>query len=258
VTDLRFELTCPACPEQYDAFLGDEQVAYLHLRHGHFTVECPDCGGVLVHQARPKGDGEFFDDERAGHLAAAKDAILRHLAAGRADPLAPGVELNRAAQTDALVSPLLSVDFKVVNPRLVERFGLPAYKTEQAAGLDLVACVEEPIVLQPGQSVVVGTGIALDIKNPHWCAKIYPRSGTGTKGLVLGNLVGVIDSDYQGELKLALWNRTAPDSPPLTVNPGDRVAQLVFEPIGRPTLNLVTDFAVATARGAGGFGSTGA
>ena len=131
---------------------------------------------------------------------------------------------------------------------------LPHYATPGAAGLDLRACVDAPLTLAPGQSQLVSSGIAIHVGDPGYAAVILPRSGLGSKnGIVLGNLVGLIDSDYQGPLMVSLWNRA---SASFTVQPLDRIAQLVVVPVVQVEFEIVEEFA-ASARGAGGFGSTG-
>ena len=131
---------------------------------------------------------------------------------------------------------------------------LPAYATPGSAGLDLRACLEEAITLEPGQTTLVPTGLAIHIEDPGYAALILPRSGLGHKhGVVLGNLVGLIDSDYQGQLMISTWNRGATA---FTLNPLERLAQLVIVPVVQATFNIVDDFA-QSERGAGGFGSTG-
>jgi dUTP pyrophosphatase len=147
-----------------------------------------------------------------------------------------------------------AIDFKVLDPRLGGEFPLPDYATAGSAGLDLRAMLESPLTLAPGDSALVPSGIALHLNDPGLCAIVLPRSGLGHKqGLVLGNLVGLIDSDYQGPLMISLWNRS---SAACTVQPGDRVAQLVVMPVQRVALRQVEDFADSD-RGAGGFGHTG-
>ena len=144
------------------------------------------------------------------------------------------------------------VDVKILDERLRDR--LPEYATPGAAGLDLRACVEAPLILEPGTTHLVRTGIAIHIGDPGYAAMILPRSGLGHKhGIVLGNLVGLIDSDYQGELMVSTWNR---GHTPFTLNPLERLAQLVIVPVVQARFNMVTDFS-ASERGAGGFGSTG-
>ena len=144
------------------------------------------------------------------------------------------------------------VDVKILDERLRDR--LPEYATPGAAGLDLRACVEAPLILEPGTTHLVRTGIAIHIGDPGYAAMILPRSGLGHKhGIVLGNLVGLIDSDYQGELMVSTWNR---GQTPFTLNPLERLAQLVIVPVVQARFNMVTDFS-ASERGAGGFGSTG-
>ena len=146
------------------------------------------------------------------------------------------------------------VDFRVLDPRLGRVFPLPAYATAQSAGMDLRAMVDAPVDLAPGDAQLVPTGLAIHIGDPALCAVIVPRSGLGHRqGLVMGNLVGLIDADYQGPLMISLWNR---GRLPVTIAPGDRVAQLVFLPVVRATLREVDAF-TDSARGQGGFGHTG-
>lgn len=141
---------------------------------------------------------------------------------------------------------------RILDPRLGK--ALPAYATSGSAGLDLRACIEVPLTLQPGQTQMISTGMAIHIADPGYCAMILPRSGLGSKsGIVLGNLVGLIDSDYQGPLTCALWNRGATE---FIVQPMDRIAQMVIVPILRVEFQVVDEFETS-ARGAGGFGSTG-
>lgn len=147
------------------------------------------------------------------------------------------------------------VQLKVLDPRLrAEGFGLPDYATVASAGMDLRAMPGQDLVLQPDACALVPSGIAIHIGDPSLCAVVLPRSGLGHRhGLVLGNLTGLIDADYQGPLMLSLWNRSAT---PFTIVPGDRVAQLVFLPVARVRFEQVQEFA-ASDRGAGGFGHTG-
>ncbi len=141
---------------------------------------------------------------------------------------------------------------KILDARM--RSMLPHYATPGAAGLDLRACLDAPLTLAAGQSQLVSSGIAIHVGDPGYAALILPRSGLGSKnGIVLGNLVGLIDSDYQGPLMVSLWNR---GSAPFTVQPLDRIAQLVIVPVAQVEFEVVEEFA-ASARGAGGFGSTG-
>src|SRR6476619_878789 len=141
---------------------------------------------------------------------------------------------------------------KILDERI--RSMLPHYASAGAAGLDLRACVEKPLVLEPGESQLVSSGIAIHVGDPGYAAVVLPRSGLGAKsGIVLGNLVGLIDSDYQGPLMVSLWNR---GKAAFTLQPMDRIAQLVVVPVMQVEFELVEDFA-ASARGAGGFGSTG-
>ncbi|WP_374434196.1 dUTP diphosphatase [Inhella sp.] len=145
-----------------------------------------------------------------------------------------------------------TVDLKILDPRMAE--SLPAYATPGSAGLDLRAALTEPLTLQPGQTELIPTGIAIHLGDPNLAALILPRSGLGHKhGIVLGNLVGLIDSDYQGPLMVSAWNR---GSQAFTIQPMDRLAQLVIVPVLQAQFRVVDDFD-ASHRGAGGFGSTG-
>jgi dUTP pyrophosphatase len=144
------------------------------------------------------------------------------------------------------------IDVKVLDPRMAEQ--MPAYATPGSAGLDLRACLDAPLVLEPGQSQLIPTGLAIHIGDPGLAAMILPRSGLGHKhGIVLGNLVGLIDSDYQGPLMVSCWNR---GSTSFTVQPMDRIAQLVIVPVVQAQFRRVDEFG-ASQRGEGGFGSTG-
>lgn len=145
---------------------------------------------------------------------------------------------------------------RVLDPRLGKEFPLPAYGTKYSAGMDLRAMIEAPVDLEPGDVMLMPTGIAIFIEDPSVCAVILPRSGLGHKqGLVLGNLTGLIDADYQGPLMVSVWNRNR-DAKVLHIEPGDRIAQLVLLPVFHPTLCIVDEFETST-RGEGGFGSTG-
>ena len=146
------------------------------------------------------------------------------------------------------------VKIRILDNRLGRDWPLPKYETQGSAGLDLRACLEEPLVLAPKQQDLVSSGLAFFIDNNQYCAKVLPRSGLGHKhGIILGNGTGLIDSDYQGALMISVWNRSDQD---FTIAPGDRIDQLIFVPIARPTLEIVDAFD-ETARGSGGFGSTG-
>ena len=146
----------------------------------------------------------------------------------------------------------MRLDVKILDARL--RDSLPHYATAGAAGLDLRACVDEPIVLRPGETQLIPAGIAIHLENAGFAALILPRSGLGHKhGIVLGNLVGLIDSDYQGQIMVSCWNR---GRDAFTVQPLERIAQLVIVPVVQAELNVVDDFS-ASERGSGGFGSTG-
>ena len=145
------------------------------------------------------------------------------------------------------------IDVKILDNRLRET--PPHYATPGSAGLDLRACIEAPLHVEPGQTTLVPTGMAIHLADPGYAALILPRSGLGHKhGIVLGNLVGLIDSDYQGQLMVSAWNRSDVS---FTIEPMERIAQLVIVPVAQARFNLVEDFAAETARGAGGYGSTG-
>jgi len=147
-----------------------------------------------------------------------------------------------------------SMKVRILDARLGREFPLPAYATAGSAGLDLRACLDEPLELKPGAAQLLPTGLALWVEDPALAAVILPRSGLGHKhGIVLGNLVGLIDSDYQGPLMVSCWNR-GPSA--YVVQPGERIAQLVVVPVVQVELEVVEEF-VATPRGAGGFGSSG-
>ena len=146
----------------------------------------------------------------------------------------------------------MQLDIRILDPRLHD--SLPAYATAGAAGLDLRACLDAPVTLAPGDAQLLPTGIAIHLANPGFAALVLPRSGLGHKhGVVLGNLVGLIDSDYQGQIMVSCWNRGRET---FTVQPLERIAQLVIVPVVQARWNIVDDFAAST-RGAAGFGSTG-
>jgi dUTP pyrophosphatase len=143
---------------------------------------------------------------------------------------------------------------RILDPRVGRDMELPRRATSGSAGLDLRACLDAPLTLEPGQSELVPTGIAIHLRDPGLAAMLLPRSGLGHKhGIVLGNLVGLIDSDYQGEVKVSVWNR---GERAYTIQPGDRIAQMVVVPVVQVDFDVVEEFE-ASARGAGGFGSTG-
>lgn len=146
------------------------------------------------------------------------------------------------------------IELKILDPRVGRDFPLPSHATEGAAGIDLRACLDESLELAPGQTGLIGTGIAIHIGDPGLAAMILPRSGLGHKhGIVLGNLVGLIDSDYQGEIMVSCWNRGKDN---FSMQPGERIAQLVFVPVVQAEFEIVGDFD-ESARGTGGFGHTG-
>ena len=147
-----------------------------------------------------------------------------------------------------------SIQLKVLDPRIGRELPFPRYETEGAAGLDLRACIDAPAEIAPGETLLVPSGIAIHIADPGLAAVVLPRSGLGHKhGIVLGNLVGLIDSDYQGPIGISVWNR---GDEPFTIEPGDRIAQLVFLSVARARFEVVDAFA-ETERGEGGFGHSG-
>ena len=147
-----------------------------------------------------------------------------------------------------------NLQVKILSPLIGDSIAMPAYTTEGAAGLDLRACIEAPLPLEPGDTRLIPTGLAIYIQDPGYAALILPRSGLGHKhGIVLGNLVGLIDSDYQGELMISAWNRGQSS---FTIEPGDRIAQLVLVPVVQTTFQVVDEF-TTTDRGVNGFGSSG-
>jgi dUTP pyrophosphatase len=147
----------------------------------------------------------------------------------------------------------MHIDVKILDPRLADQ--LPAYATPGSAGLDLRACLSEALTLLPNAWQLIPTGMAIHLADPGYAALILPRSGLGHKhGIVLGNLVGLIDSDYQGQLMVSAWNRS-PTA--FTIAPMERIAQLVIVPVVQAQFNVVNEFAAATERGVGGYGSTG-
>lgn len=149
----------------------------------------------------------------------------------------------------------LQVEYKILDKRLGNEIEMPHYGTKGSAGLDLRACIDEAMTIEPGQTVLIPTGMAIHLDDPSLAAMLLPRSGLGHKhGIVLGNLVGLIDSDYQGELKVSCWNRS---DTPYTVSVGERIAQMVIVPVLQPAFVEVEHFGESTERGVGGFGHTG-
>jgi dUTP pyrophosphatase len=152
-----------------------------------------------------------------------------------------------------------SIEIKILDQRLRE-WGLPQYQTALAAAIDLMACVDAPITLKPQEpAILIPTGIALHMNSVKLCAVILPRSGLGhKKGLILGNSAGLIDADYTAQCFISAWNRNPAGSGlDITINPGDRIAQMLFLPVVRPEFVVVDEFTAPSERGAGGFGSTG-
>ena len=149
------------------------------------------------------------------------------------------------------------VQVKILKPKIGndDKFPLPHRATDGSAGIDLRACIDEPITLKAGESQLIGTGLAIYIQDPDYVGLIMPRSGLGHKhGIVLGNLTGVIDADYQGELMVSIWNRSQTD---YVLQSGEKMAQYLVVPIARPTFEIVAEFSDISVRGEGGFGSTG-
>lgn len=153
----------------------------------------------------------------------------------------------------------MKLELKIIDPRL-RGWGFPHYGSTLAAGLDLHACLDAPLAVAPQEpALLVSAGIAFRIGDPHWCGLVLPRSGLGHRqGLVLGNAVGLIDADYEGPLMISVWNRNPPRcGGPIRIDPGDRIAQLVFTRIERPEFSVVEAFSDSGERQSGGFGSTG-
>ncbi|MDX2165360.1 MAG: dUTP diphosphatase [Gammaproteobacteria bacterium] len=147
-----------------------------------------------------------------------------------------------------------SIQLKILNPKIGKELPLPTHATDASAGLDLRACLDKPFVLQPNAVELIPTGLSIFIADPNMAAMIMPRSGLGhNHGIILGNSIGLIDADYQGELKISCWNRS---KDAFAIQPGDRIAQLVFVPIVRTQFEIVKKFE-ETARGEGGFGHSG-
>ena len=165
--------------------------------------------------------------------------------------MSTGTSTGTRAGTSAGRQPL---KVRILDDRIGKEFPLPAYATAGSAGLDLRACLEKALMLEPGKAELIPTGLAIHVEDPGLAAVILPRSGLGHKhGVVLGNLVGLIDSDYQGQLMVSCWNRSRE---PFTVQPGERIAQLVVVPVVQVELQIVESF-TESARGAGGFGHSG-
>lgn len=151
-----------------------------------------------------------------------------------------------------------TIELKVLDQRLND-WGLPRYQSDMAAAVDLFACIEAPMLIEAGApAVLVPSGLALNMGNAHMAALILPRSGLGhKKGLVMGNTVGLIDADYMGQVFISTWNRNPAGAEAIVIEPGERIAQMMFVPIVRPEVQVVAEFTTETERGAGGFGSTG-
>lgn len=160
----------------------------------------------------------------------------------------------------------IPVEIKIANPEFAAQHDLFKYGSDFAAGVDLRANIPEAIVLRPGEQVLIGVGFAAFVNNPNYMLALYPRSGMGVKGLVLGNLTGIIDPDYQDELKVCLWNRRpssgnyfadVENNAAITINPGDRIAQMVLQPILHAEFKIVDEFSAVSGRGTDGFGASG-
>ncbi len=150
-----------------------------------------------------------------------------------------------------------SVQVKLLNPKIGQdpNFPLPTRATDGSAGIDLRACIDEPITIKAGETKLIGTGLSIYIADPNYAGIILPRSGLGHKhGIVLGNLIGLIDADYQGELMVSVWNRSTTD---FVLHPAERMAQYMVVPVVRPSFEIVDEFSDVSERGAGGFGSSG-
>jgi dUTP pyrophosphatase len=166
----------------------------------------------------------------------------------------PIITFAQTTNTESIMSHAQRVQLRILDPRIGTEYPLPQYATEGSAGVDLRAMVDAPIELRPGETQLIPSGIAIYLANPGYAAVVLPRSGLGHKhGIVLGNLVGLIDSDYQGQLFVSVWNRGQTS---FTINPGERIAQLVVVPVAQVQFDVVDEFA-ATQRGEGGFGSSG-
>lgn len=148
----------------------------------------------------------------------------------------------------------MKFELKILDPRIGTEWPLPKYESDGAAAIDLRACVQSRTTLMPNAAQVLPAGIAIHIRNPGYAGILLPRSGLGVKGLVVGNLVGLFDSDYQGPIYICAWNRSASI---IAIEPGDRIAQLAFVPVVRPEFSVVSEFSIVSKRGYGAFGSTG-
>lgn len=149
---------------------------------------------------------------------------------------------------------LQRVQLKIIDPRIGTEFDMPSYATPGSAGIDLRACIDAPLTIEPGQVHLISSGLSIHINDPSLCAMLLPRSGLGHKhGIILGNTTGLIDSDYQGNWMISVWNRSEES---YTIQPGDRIAQMVFVPIVQVDFDVVTEFA-SSERGEGGFGHSG-
>jgi dUTP pyrophosphatase len=155
-------------------------------------------------------------------------------------------------------TPAPRVEIKILDQRLKD-WGLPRHESAMAAGIDLRACIDASLIIEAGTAAqLIPSGLAIHLADPHLAAIVVPRSGQGhKKGLVLGNLTGVIDADYTGPIMISVWNRNALGTASIIIEPGERIAQMLFVPIVRPSFEIVPEFSAVSTRGAGGFGSTG-
>lgn len=183
------------------------------------------------------------------------------------ETLIPAMDANTAI---TMARNAIHVQVKILDAEFWEQYQIGETGSPNAAAFDIRACIPEPITLYPGQQALIGTGLALYIGDPNFTLLMMPRSGAGTKGLVLGNLTGVIDADYQGELKVCAWNRITPSNADnwadrgryaednaITINPGDRIAQAFIVPVFRADMHIVDEFSDVTVRGVNGFGHSG-
>lgn len=210
---------------------------------------------VLLAEARGySGIDDVSAVVNAGLKALVEREAARRLASlGGSGPTFKAAPRRRSEPTDGNV-----FELKLLDPRL-PNWGFPHWGSALSAGLDLHACLDETLRLAPGAApVLVSAGFALRIGEAGWCGLVAPRSGSGHRGLVLGNTVGIIDADYEGPVMLSCWNRnTGPDAAEIVVEPGERIAQMLFVPVARPAFQVVDVFSSGSERGEGGFGSTG-
>ncbi|KAF1852594.1 hypothetical protein Lal_00008728 [Lupinus albus] len=259
-------LPTPACVKRIDVTTALEMEAAVqaHAQSQQIFIGCAavaDYRAETIAEAKIKKQG----DELTLKMVKNPDIVAGVAALKSHRPYVVGMEIKsyrlsarnswaNIYSTRSLPVMMKKIDVKILDPRVGEQFPLPTYATSGSAGLDLRACLDDAVELAPGATTLVPTGLAIHIADPSLAAVILPRSGLGHKhGVVLGNLVGLIDSDYQGQLMVSVWNR-GQDS--FTIEPGERIAQMVFVPVVQAEFNLVADFD-ATDRGEGGFGHSG-